>query len=416
MLSALEPVVITGMGVVACNGIGRQAYWDALVAGKSGIGPITHFDASDLPCRIAGEVKDFNPKDFIKVADVKRWHRPVHLAMAAAVLAEADSEFSRAGYAGERLAGGIGTSVGSLDASYDDYRRMYAEKGWTGVDRMASSSTSGHSATAAISARYGLRGPAITIGSGCATGLDILAWGRQQIRSGRADAAMVGATEAPINGMTFAATCALGILSDCNDEPARAMRPFDESTDALVLSEAAVVFILERRDRAAARGARILAELWGTGSAAEGRNPLVLERDGVAVARAVTESLRQAGLQPHEIDCIHCHGVGLTMYDRCETKAYKTALGDHVRKIPLTAPKSMIGQAYAPGGLLSIASAALTLNNGAVPPTINLEHPDPECDLDYVPLRGRTNDIGSVLVTALSFGGTHAAAVVGRSN
>jgi len=414
LLSALEPVVITGMGVLACNGLGREAFWQALREGRSGIGPITRFDPEDMPCRIAGELSDFDAKDFMKIADVNRWHRPVHQGIAAAQMAVDEAELNSANYDAERIAVGVGTSVGSLDESYDDYRAVYADKGWSGVDRLASSSTSGHAATATVAARFGLKGPAMTMGSGCATGLDMLAWGRQQIRSGFADAAVVGATEAPVNGMTFAATNALGIMSDRNDDPESAMRPFDESTDALVLSEGAVVVVLERRDRAVARGAHIFAEVWGVGAASEGRNPLVLERDGNALSRAMKDAIRSAGMEAKDIDCAHCHGVALLMYDRCETEAFKKALGSRALDIPITACKSMIGQAYAPGGLFGIASAALSLEEGFIPPTINLDHPDPACDLDYVPNEGRENDVSSAIVTALSFGGTHAATVLRR--
>lgn len=416
MDSALEPIVITGAGVLACNGIGRENFWDAIQEGRSGIGPIDRFDASAFPCRIGGQLWDFDPNDYLKKADVKRWHRSVHQSVAAAQLAVDDAELLKAGYAPERMAVGIGTSVGDPDETFEGYHEIVHSKGWQGFDRLMSSASSGHASTANVSARFHLAGPAITIGSGCATGVDMLAWGALQIGRGLADAAVVGATESPLMPVVFAAACRLGILSECNDEPEKAMRPFDRSTDALVLSEGTVVVVLERADKARARGARIFAEVASTGSASEANNPIVLERDGRALARAIGAALEQAGMEPRDVDCAHCHGVGLTMYDRCETQGYKTALGEHAYRIPISATKSMIGQAYATGGLFNVASAMMSLERGVMPPTINLTDPDPHCDLDYVPNTARINDPHTALCTALSFGGTHSAAILKRAN
>ncbi len=407
-----RPAVVTGIGVLACNGIGRQAFWSALEEGKSGIRFIDKFDTSEMPCHIAGQLWDFNPLDFISKANYKRWHRAVHQSIAAAKLAIEDAAFDPCPYPSDRVAVGIGTSVGNPDETYHHWMQVYKEKGWEHIDKLASTANSGHASTANVSAQFGYRGPAVTIASGCATGLDVLHWGREQIRLGLADAAIVGATEAPLEELGFAGTCSLGILSKETKDPASAMKPFDRRSDGLVLAEAAVVFVLERADLAQSRGANILGEVAGCGSAAEGNNPIVLEREGGAVSRAIGAAIADAGLQPPDIDCAHCHGVSLTNYDRCETHGYKLALGDHAYRIPITATKSMIGQAYSCGGLLSVSAALMSLHEGIVPATINHAEPDPECDLDYVPGASRMNDAGTALVTALSFGGTHAATVV----
>lgn len=404
--------VITGIGVLACNGTGREQFWDALENGRSGIRFIDRFDTSEMPCHIAGQLWDFNPADFVSKANLKRWHRSVHQSIAAAKLAVEDAAFDPSPYPSERVAAGIGTSVGNPDETYNYWMEVYRKKGWSHIDKLASTANSGHASTANVSALFGYRGPGVTIASGCATGLDILHWGREQIRCGLADAALVGTTEAPLEELGFAGTCSLGILSQESKDPASAMKPFDRNSSGLVLAEAAVVLVLERADLAEARGARILAEVAGCGSASEGNNPIVLEREGSAVARAISSALADAGMQPHEVDCAHCHGASLTNYDRCETHGYKLALGDHAYRIPVTATKSMIGQAYSCGGLLSVAAALMTLERGVVPATLNHVEPDPECDLDYVPGSARMNDAQSALVTALSFGGTHAAAVV----
>jgi len=409
-------VVISGYGVLSCNGIGRSAFWDSLRAGRSGIGPITKFDASPFTCQIGGELRDFNPDDFMKKAVVKNWHRHVHQAVAATKLAVDDAQLNEAGYASDRIAVGIGTSIGTPNEAYQGQVEAFESGGFRKVSRYASSAFSGHSATVHVSIDYGLRGPAITITSGCATGLDVLAWGVNQIRLGKADAAVVGATESPLFPMSFATACSLGILSKRNDQPEQAMRPFERYRDGIVLSEAACVVVLERADHAYARGAQTLARVLGMGSAAEGRHPLILDNSGEALCRAVRGALSEAGLAPGDIDHIQAHGVSIDMYDHCETNAYKSIFGNHAYRMPISAIKSMVGQSYGAGSLQSLGAGLLALREGIVAPTTNLDDPDPLCDLDFVPHRSRMNDVETALISAISFGGTHSAAVLQRMN
>lgn len=411
-----QPIVITGIGVLASNGLGRERFWDAIKNGESGIGRLDRFDASDLPCQIAGQLWDFDPKDFMKASTVRLWNRHVHQAVAGARMAVEDAEFADAGYDGDRVAVCIGTSVGSPDEMYKAEREAYETRGYRKVSRLASSAFAGHAATVHVTVEFGLRGPALTIASGCSTGLDVLAWGASQLRAGKADAALVGATESPIFPLSFASACSLGILTKRNDEPHRAMRPFDRHRDGICLSEGCAALILERADRAKTRGARILGEVAGAGSSAEAHSPLILEQDGKALARAVNAALDDANVDAGDIDHIQCHGVSLEMYDRCESNAYKRVFGERAYRIPISAIKSMTGQAYAAGGLLGVAAALMTLNRGVVPPTINLEDPDPLCDLDYVPNQSRLNDVDTALVTTISFGGTYSASVLRRMN
>jgi 3-oxoacyl-[acyl-carrier-protein] synthase II len=408
----VDRIVITGAGILACNGIGLPAFWDALRNGKSGVGHITRFDTSPFPCHIGGQLWDFNPEDFLSKADVKRWHSHVHQSVASAKLAYEDAEFDRAKYAPERVAVGFGTSVGAPDEHYLRYRETFESRGWDKIDKFASSASSGHAATANVSTTFKFRGPATTIASGCATGLDVLQWGVEQLRYGHADAAIVGASESPLTPLTMAVSCSLNIVSKRNDDPAKAMRPFDSHSDGIVLSEGAGALVLERESHARARGAKMYAELAGYSAAAEGNNPLVIDKEGKALARAIENALREAGMRADELDAVICHGVSLPMYDRSESAAFKRALGQHAYHIPISAPKSMTGQPYAAGGLLGIGAALLALDRGVIPPTINLDQPDPECDLDYVPLKARLNDVRSVLVTAMSFGGTHSGVVL----
>jgi len=411
----LPRVVITGLGALACNGIGRAAHWDALRAGRSGIRTIRRFDASPLPCQISGELWDFDPEGFMRAKVVKTWHRHVHQGVACAKLAIADAELDLAGYDPESMAVAIGTSIGSPSEAYQEHHEALQSGGYKALSPYASSAFSGHAATVHVSVDLGMRGPALTISSGCATGLDTIAWGRDQIRTGRAEMALVGATESPVFYENFAMACSMGILSQRNEDPAKAMRPFDRYRDGLVLSEAACAVVLEREDRARARGARILGEIVGYASSAEGRNAMILDRKGEALARAVRGAMADAGIAPADVDAVQAHGVSIEMYDRCETNAYKIAFGEHAYRIPVSAVKSMVGQPYAAGGMLGVSGALLAMTDDVVAPTLNLEAPDPVCDLDYVPHRARRNDVEHALVTSMSFGGTHGVMALRRA-
>lgn len=407
-----DPVVITGLGVLACNGIGRENFWEAIAEGRSGIGPVRGFDASDYPCQIAGELRDFNPGDYMRKGVAKNWHRHVHQAVAGSRLALEDADFKNANYHPERVAASVGTSIGAPNEAYEGQVQAFQSGGYKAVSKYASSAFSGHSATVHVSIDSGAKGPAITIASGCATGLDVLSWGCMQLRLNRADAAIVGATESPVFPMSFATGCSLGVLSTRNDEPEAAMRPFSGDSSGIVLSEACVVLVLEKLSKARARGARILAEVAGNSSAAEAFNPLLLDRSGEALARACRGAIEEANLAPDDIDHIQAHGVSLKIYDRSETNAYKEVFGQRAYRMPISGVKSMVGQPYSAGGLLGVAAALCAFHRGVVCPTINLDNPDAECDLDYVPWRARRNKVDTAMVTAMCFGGTHSATVL----
>ncbi len=406
-------IVVTGIGVLACNGLGREAFWDALENGRSGIGLVDRFDTTDSPCKIAGQLWDFDPHEFLMEDDVKRWHRNVHQAIAATQYALDDASFDEASYDPNRVAVAIGTSISSRDEEYDRDRANFEKNGWDSVGKLVSSTNSAHASTANVTSKFGFCGPAITIGSGCATGLDSITWGVTQIRNYLADVAIVGATETPITEPVFSSGAAMGILSLSNDEPTKAMRPFSKNGDGLVVSESSVVLVLERAASARRRGVPIFAEIAGAHAASEGgRNPLILERNGKAVSRAVAGALKSACMNPVELDSIQSHGVGLSVYDKAEVQAYKLALGDHAYRVPISAVKSMTGQPYSVGGLIGVAAGCMALTTGVVPPTINLDEPEEGCDLDFVPNHARLNAPENALVSALSFGGTHSALVL----
>lgn len=409
MYSDPTHTVITGIGVLACNGMGREEFWKSLEQGKSGIRMVDRFDTSEFPCKIAGQLWDFDPHQYLSKADVKRWKRTTHQAVAAAKMAVEDAQFNIEAYDPTRVAVGIGTSISSRDEEYDAGRDQLDREGWESLDKFSSSASSAHAPTANVSAKLGLKGPAVTIGTGCSTGLDVIAWGMSQIREGRADVAIVGATETPLTKPVFASSSALGILATEYSTPQDAMRPFDKKSNGLVLSECATVIIIERANHALRRGAPILAEVASAYSASEGSNPLILQRSGEAIAQCVNGALQSAGMHPTELQCIQSHGVGLDIYDFAETSAYKSALGDHAYRVPISAIKSMTGQPYSVGGLLGVTAACMSLNTGIIPPTINLNEPREECDLDFVPNHARLNSPQNALITSMSFGGTHTA-------
>jgi 3-oxoacyl-[acyl-carrier-protein] synthase II len=256
----------------------------------------------------------------------------------------------------------------------------------------------------------------MTASSGCCTGFDVMEWGRLQIASGRADMMVVGASEAPLFPFSFASFCALHILSTRNDEPERASRPYDAHRDGIVLSEGGAAIVIEEREHAENRGARVLARVLGYASAAEGGDILRPDPEGRAITSAILAALQRARLDPEDIDYIGAHGVGTPEYDLCETRAFKAAFGPRIYNIPVSSIKSMTGQALAAGGALQIAAACMTLQEGYLPPTINLDTPDPECDLDYVPHRARRARVRHLVMNAHSVGGTHSVLVLGANH
>ncbi len=406
-------VVITGLGVVAPNGIGKDAFWDALITGKSGIDYITAFDPSPHRCHVAGEVKDFRPSEFMSARKVKVMGRFSQLAVAATRLALGDAELSigpdRAGHTAICL----GTSVAGLQVAVEGVEDFASHgpgviKPWTALEYPA------HAAASYLAIEFGITGPALTISSNCCTGLDTLNAAARQIVSGQAEIAIAASADAPIFPIIFDAFCTLGALTKRNDDPKKASRPYDLLRDGLVLAEGSAALIVEELDRARDRGAPIYCEVLGHSAASEALGMRKGDMSGHTMAATIRSAIRNADLHPEDIDHINAHGSSLPDFDICDTRAFKHALGDSAYRIPISSIKSMIGQPVSAAGLLQTAAACLSIRDQRVPPTINQEVRDPQCDLDYVPNWSRYARIRYALVNGHSFGGSVSALVIGQ--
>jgi 3-oxoacyl-[acyl-carrier-protein] synthase II len=406
-------VVITGLGAVAPNGIGRQAFWSSLVAGRSAIGPITLFDASPYPCRIAAEVRDFRPQTFMLPARVKHRGRFSQFAVAAAKLAVEDSGLDLKKARAARVLIGMGTSMGGSGDVIEGARRGLDKAGYEGIPSISALEFAPHAPVAHVSTELGLKGQALTLSSACTTGLDAVQWGTTQIADGYADVALAGATDAPLAELAYASLSALGVLTKYDGQPSKACRPYDLHRDGMVLGEGAALVVLEDKDAALARGAHVYAEVLGWGGGNEGGYGPRTDTAERALADAIESALGLAGLTAADLDHINAHGNGLPDYDLVETRAFKQALGPRAYSIPVSSIKSMIGHAMGAASALQVVAACMTLEHGIIPPTVNLDTPDPECDLDYVPLKARPARVRRVLLNAHAMGGTHSVLILG---
>ena len=409
-------VVITGLGVVAPNGIGKETFWQNLVAGKSAIDYITAFDPSPYPCHVAGEVRDFDPKAFITPRKAKMMGRFSQFAIAATRLAFEDARLSIAPdlspntsiFYGTSVNGGGDVAAGALDS----LRR----EGVAGINPWAALEYPPHAPSSYVAIEFGITGPALSISSNCCTGIDAINEGFKHIAEGASTVAIVGGCDAPIFPLAFGAFCALGALTKRNDSPQRASRPYDLLRDGIVISEGAATLILEEMEFARDRGAHIYGEVMGHGSASEAIGMRKGDLSGKRMASAIAEAIRQAGLVPEDVDHVNAHGSSLPDYDICDTNAFKEALGQHAYHIPIVSIKAMIGQPISAAGTIQAAAACLSIRDQIVPPTINQEVADPQCDLDYAPNTSRVARIRNVVINGHSFGGSVAALVIGKAD
>jgi 3-oxoacyl-[acyl-carrier-protein] synthase II len=407
-------VVITGLGVVAPNGIGKDAFWENLIAGKSAIDYITAFDASPYPCQVAAEVSDFDPTDFMHARRTKHRGRFSQFAVAAAKLALKDAGLDLASEAPERVVACIGNAMNGSGDVYEIARVGFEKSGIEGIPLMSGIEFAAHAPVSHVSAELGIRGQAMTLASACSTGLDAVQWGFSQIQAQAADIVFAGSTEAPISEFCFATLVALGAISKFNDPPQKASRPYDLRRDGLVLGEGSAICVLEDRDRAIARSAHIYAEVLGFGCGNEGGYGGKMNASELALRDAIITALNSAGRTAHTIDYINSHGNALPDYDLVETRAFRDAFGAAAYSIPISSIKSMIGHAMGAAASFQVAATCMTLEHGIVPPTINYEVPDPECDLDYVPNEARVSRVRTALINAHAMGGTHSVLILGN--
>jgi len=402
------------LGVVAPNGIGKETFWQNLIAGKSAIDYITAFDPTPYPCHVAGEVRDFDPTEFMHARRTKHRGRFSQFAVAAAKLALADSRIEISLEHQRRVVACLGTSMNGAGDIYDAARVAYDREGVKGIPMMSGIEFAAHAPVSHVSSELGIRGQGMTLASACATGLDAIQWGVDQIREDRADVVFAGSTEAPISEFCFATLCALGALSKFNDPPLKASRPYDRRRDGLVLGEGAAICVLEEHEHAIERGAKVYAEVLGYGTGNEGGFGAKINAAELALTEAINTALTTAGKSPSDIDYINAHGNSLPDYDLIETRAFRAALGRAAYSVPTSSIKSMIGHAMGAASAFQVISSCLTLEHSLIPPTINYEVPDPECDLDYVPNEARASRARTVLINAHAMGGTHSVLILGK--
>jgi 3-oxoacyl-[acyl-carrier-protein] synthase II len=411
-----QRVVITGLGVVSSSGMGREAFWDTVVNGRTGLSRIEGFDTSDLYCKIGGEIKHFTPKDYIENRDCLRGGRFSHFAVAAARLAlrEAGLENPEGRMDPFEMGAIFGTSTAGGGNISDEVYASYAEKGVRARGLGGGVQMQSHAATSHVFIEFGLRGPNTTSGVGCVSSLDSIGTACGILRSGAARVMVAGATEACMSLIVMGTLCKLGVMTSHNDPPHAACRPYDDTRDGLALSEGAGAVVLERADSALERGAPIFGEVLAYCSATEGQHLVVPDPSGKELAHAFRTALRVAKIASDEVDYICAHGIGNRQYDIAETSAAKQVLGERAYNVPMSSIKGVTGQPFAPGGLWQLTAACMTLATGIIPGTMNYKVPDPECDLDYVPNQARRARVNTVMINSHAFGGTHGCLLVRR--
>jgi len=408
--------VVTGLGAVTPIGNTAPAYWEGLVAGRSGVSAITQFDPVGLDVRIAAEVKDFDPSVSMDRKMARRMSRFIHLAMAAADEAVQDAGIDFSTYdpdQRDRVAVVINTGGGGIEQILVG-TRVIAEKGPGQVSPFAIPALSGSMAACQVSIRYGITGPVITQVAACASSVIAFIDGLRMIQLDEVDVALVGGSEGSLLPIAFAALGNMGALSRRNDDPTHASRPFDRDRDGFVFGEGAGIVVLESAEHAMARGAKILCEVIGGGMTADAFHISAPEPTGRGAAAAMTKALRNAAVAPDEIDYIVAHGTSTPLNDATETRAIKAAFGAHAYKVAISSPKSMVGHLLGAAGVASGLAAIGAIREGVIPPTANLENPDPECDLDYVPRVARVKRVDTAMINGFGFGGQNAVAVFRR--
>lgn len=401
----LRRVVVTGMGALNALGHNVRETWEAIKAGKSGIAPITRFDTSDYAVKIAGEVKNWNAEDHLPKKEVRRQSRYQHYLIAAAQEAIQHAGFSVPEDKADRTGVIIGTGIGGMESLVDEQTMLNETKDPRRVTPFGIPMVMANGGSNHVSIMIGARGPSYVLVSACATGGDCIGQAFDLIRLGRLDQALAGASEAPIIPIGLASFDRTGAVSHHNHDPERACRPFDRNRTGLVFSEGGAVVALEELEHAKARGANIYAEVIGYGSTCDGYHMIAPDPEVRGASLAMRTALYDAKLNPSDIHYINMHGTGTQLNDPVETKAVKTVFGEQAYNIPMSSTKSMTGHGMGMTATLESIFAILAMNEGIAPPTINLTDPDPECDLDYVPLVAREVRMTHVMSNAFGFGG-----------
>ncbi len=387
--------------------------WEAMVAGRSGVDFITQFDASEFPVRIAGEVTDFDPTEHVSAKTARNLDRAVLFALASAKEALADAGVN--GYEPERVGVVVGSCVGGINQSLQQWETL-KERGWSRLSPFFLANFLVDSPGGQLALELGLKGPNFAVVSACATGSSSIGEGANLIRDGHADAVLAGGTEGAINPLILGGFCAMRGLAIENGNPARASRPFDAGRNGFVMSEGAAVLMLEEYDAAQARGARIYAEFLGHGTSNDAYHMAQPDPSAAGVVAMIRQALATAGVAPEDVDYVNAHGTGTPLGDVAETKALKDVFGDHAYDLAVSSTKSMVGHMFGAAGAVEAMASVLAIHHGIIPPTINYDEPDPDCDLDYVPNEAREAKIDVALSNAMGLGGHNACVLVGRAD
>ncbi len=413
MSSKSKRVVITGMGALTPLGQSVDEYWQGLLQGKSGVGPMTLADPTDFPCKISGEVTGFDPGQYINPKEARRMARFSQLAVGAAGLAIEDAGLNLSDEDAERLGVVIGNGNGGFPTT-EENARVLVERGGMKISPFFIPMILPNMAAANVSRVFGLKGYTSTVTTACAAGNQAIGDAAEAIRRGVVDVVLGGGCEAGICGLGLGGFNVIKALTRRNDPPEKASRPFDANRDGFVPAEGAAVLVMESLEHALGRGANILAEVAGYGVSSDAFHAVQPDEDGEGAARAMRWAIRDAGLIPEDIGYINAHGTSTPKNDLVETLAIKKVLGDHAHRVPVSSTKSMIGHALGGAGALEAVASIMTILDGEIHPTINYEVPDPDCDLDYVPNESRSVQVDTVLSNSFGFGGQNACLVFKR--
>ncbi len=403
----MRRVVVTGVGIVSPLGTGLEKNWAAVTSGQSGLGPVTRFDASELPSQIAGEVKDFNAEDFIDKKEIKKMDLFIQYGLAAAEMAYQDSGLQITDENADRVGVLVGSGLGGLP-SIEKYHSELLERGYRKISPFFIPMLIINLAPGHISMRFGAKGPNLSSVSACATGTHSIGDAYHMIARGDADAMFAGGTESTITPLAIGGFNVMKALSTRNDDPQGASRPFEKNRDGFVMAEGAGIVILEEYEQAKARGAKIYCEVGGYGLSCDAYHLTQPAAGGEGAARCMKMALRTAGLNPEDVDYINAHGTSTHFNDLYETMAIKTVFGDAAKKVMVSSTKSMTGHGLGAAGGFEAVYMAMSIANGVIPPTINYHEPDPECDLDYVPNVARQAKCDIAMSNSFGFGGTNA--------
>jgi 3-oxoacyl-[acyl-carrier-protein] synthase II len=406
-------VVITGLGVVTPLGNDVDVFWQNLLAGRSGIAPVTRFDTTDFDCKIGGEVKDFKAEAYMPAKETRRTDRFVHYACAAARMAVIDSKIELDKQDLTRIGCLVGSGIGGMETIEDQAYALF-NKGPNRVSPFMIPMLIVNMASGYISMLLGVKGPNLAVVSACATATHAIGEAARAIVHNDADVMIAGGSEAAITRMGYAGFCAMRAMSTRNDEPTRASRPFDAQRDGFVMGEGAGIVILESAEHARKRHAHIYCEVAGYGITGDAYHMSAPAPEGEGAARSMAMALRHAKLNPEDVSYINAHGTSTPVGDKCETQAIKTVFGSHAKNLAISSTKSMTGHLLGAAGAVETAVCALAIKNNIVPPTINYENPDPDCDLDYVPNKAREMQVNTCLNNSLGFGGHNATLIVKR--